>query len=160
MKQLKDVSLYGTGVTEQGVAELQKALPKAYIGGGRRLPPNNSTAAERARQLKATESADVSSEMIAFMSLLDGTEDGSRTALMQFGATGLTFDLGGVRLENPHVLKMEKAGDMICDTMQAKQGIAKGTYQICWKEKKIREVKQLSLDFSKIAGPHQATSEK
>ena len=51
------------------------------------------------------------------------------------------------KIVNPHVLKTEKEGDMVCYTMQAKQGIAKGTYRMCWKDKKIRTVKQVSLDF-------------
>lgn len=146
LKRLTDLSVYETRITESGVAQLQKALPGATIGGGTANPPA-TTAAEREKKLKVQESG-VSAEMIRFMSLLDGTEDGTKAAVQRYIVPNPNnYDLTAIRLESPHVTKTTRMGNQVCYTMQTKQGQAKSVYELCWEKGKVQSVRQISLSF-------------
>lgn len=88
----------------------------------------------------------VSPEMKDFMKGLDGTEKGVNAALKKYAAEGVdTSKMAGIMVREPKVTKAETKGGMTCYTMDCKTGILDRTYLICWKDKKIREIKQLSV---------------
>jgi len=91
----------------------------------------------------------VSAEMKNFMSQLD--VDGKKTtaAVEKFKAKDAdTSDMSGdLSVENQKVLKVEKKGDEERYTMFAKTGEARRTFLIVWKDKKIQQIKQLSMEF-------------
>lgn len=88
----------------------------------------------------------VSGEMKDFMKLLDGTEKGVNAALKKYAAPGVdTSKMGGIMVREPKVIKAETKDGQTCYTVEVKSGILERTYLICWKDKQIQKVDQLSV---------------
>jgi hypothetical protein len=88
----------------------------------------------------------LSAEMKDFMKHLNGTEKGVDAALKKHVAEGVdTLDIKGIQVREPKVTQSEMKDGMTCYTMEVKSGILERTYRVCWKDQKIREIKQLSI---------------
>jgi hypothetical protein len=88
----------------------------------------------------------VSAEMKDFMKHLDGTEKGVAAALKKHAADGVdTSAIAGIQVREPKATKVEMKDGQTCYTMAVKTGILDRTYLVCWKDKKIRKIKQLSI---------------
>lgn len=88
----------------------------------------------------------VSAEMKDFMKMLDGTEKGVGAALKKFAADGVdTSDMDGILVREPKVTKTETKDGQTCYTIAVKTGLLDRTYLVCWKDKKIQKLKQLSI---------------
>ncbi len=97
-------------------------------------------------QKQSSKTSKVSAEMRDFMKQLDGKEEHVNAALKKYAAEGVdTTDMSYTLVRDPKVTKMESKEGMTCSTMACKTGIAERVYLICWKDKKIQKVKQLSM---------------
>jgi hypothetical protein len=90
--------------------------------------------------------AKVSTEMKDFMKQLNGNEKSVNAALKKYAAPKVdTSDMEGIQVREPRVTKTEAKDGQICYTIAVKTGILDRTYLICWKDKKIQKLKQLSI---------------
>ena len=77
-----------------------------------------------------------SSDMNAFMAMLDGKEGSARKALKKYAASAIqNDDVGMYNLTNPKVTKADKVGDLQCYTMESTAGVMTHTTQTCWDAK-------------------------
>ncbi|HEV7781975.1 MAG TPA: hypothetical protein VGO58_11960 [Chitinophagaceae bacterium] len=85
----------------------------------------------------------VSAEMTAFMGKLTGNSDNTAAALKEFGKDSLvTSDMEMYNLEEPKVL--ETNGN--CYLFQAKSGMTKRKYNVCWEAGKIASVEDKGME--------------
>lgn len=92
-----------------------------------------------------TDRAKISTEMRDFMKRLDGTEKSVNGALLKYAAAGVsTSAMDGIRVREPKVTATEVKDGMTCYKMACKTGILDRVYLVCWKDKKIQKLKQLS----------------
>ncbi len=97
-------------------------------------------------QKQSSKTNKVSAEMRDFMKQLDGKEEHVNAALKKYAAEGVdTTEMSYILVSNPKITKTETKEGMTCYTMACKTGLAERVYLICWKDKKIQKVKQLSM---------------
>jgi hypothetical protein len=98
-------------------------------------------AANAAASAPAANAVEVSADMRAFMTMLDGTGTGASKALKKYAIKGKeNEDLGNYSLREASVSKMEKSGALTCYTMLSKAGMMDHVSRICWNAKgKIAE---------------------
>lgn len=90
--------------------------------------------------------AKVSAEMRDFMKHLDGRAKNVDAALKKYAAKGVdTSAMDGIEVREPKITKTETKEGMTCYTMSCKTGILDRVYLIGWKDKKIQQLKQLSV---------------
>ena len=91
---------------------------------------------------KEAPAAEVSPQMLAFMSDLEGKSADVEAALATHGVEGLdTKDMGMYDLGSPKVV----ATDGDCSTMEAKAGMTMRTYVLCWKDGKIASIEDKGM---------------
>jgi len=97
-------------------------------------------------QKQSSKTSKVNAEMRDFMKHLDGKEENVNAALKKYAAEGVdTTAMSYILVSDPKITKTETKDGMTCYTMACKTGIAERVYLICWKDKKIQKVKQLSM---------------
>jgi hypothetical protein len=90
--------------------------------------------------------AKVSAEMKDFLKQLNGNEKSVNAALKKYAAPKVdTSAMEGIMVREPKVTKTEVKDGQTCYTIAVKTGILDRTYLICWKDKKIQKLKQLSI---------------
>jgi hypothetical protein len=93
-------------------------------------------------------SVDLIPEMKDFLSQMDGDPDHVDAARDKYAAEGTDMsDLPSTPLRDPQVESSETRDGQTCYKVKLKSGQAILTLEICWKDQKIVEVKQLDLKF-------------
>jgi hypothetical protein len=99
-----------------------------------------------AQQSGGKSKAKVSAEMRDFMKSLDGNGKHVDEALKKYAAKDVdTSDMSSIGVRDPKITNTETKDKMTCYTMSCKSGILDRVYLICWKDKKIQKLQQLSL---------------
>lgn len=85
----------------------------------------------------------VSEDMQAFMDMFDGTYEQVEAALQMYGATDeiMEDDMGMYDMSEPVVT----AADGDCFTFEAKAGMTKRIYNMCWTEGKITSIEFVEM---------------
>jgi hypothetical protein len=84
-------------------------------------------------------------EVAMFMSKI-GTHDSTESALKKFGGSQLNVDNMDIfDLVEPHIIRSRVVSGNTCYEIQAKTGLAKRSFDVCWKGKRITSVKNLGF---------------